>query len=73
MAQSSDLDEAAILRAVIYFAAAILLIIMFSLVGLMFSAELKRQTRLQVRAVNTGLAHHQRHAPSWKRFRQCIL
>ena len=68
MAQSGDLDEAAILRAVMYFAAAILLIIVFSLVGLMLSAELKKQPRLQARDVNTELAQHQRPAPSWKRF-----
>lgn len=68
MAQSSDLDEAVILRAVMYFSAAILLIIVFSLVGLMLSAELKRQPRLQVGDVNTELTQHQRHPPSWKRF-----
>ena len=68
MAQSSDMDEAAILRAVLYFSAAILLIIVFSLVGLMLSAELKKQPRLQARYVNTELAQHQQPAPSWKRF-----
>ena len=68
MAQTSDLDEAAILRAVMYFAAAILLIIMFSLVGLMLSAELKKQSHLQAREASTELAQHQRPAPSWNRF-----
>ena len=68
MAQPSDLDEAAILSAVMYFAAAILLIIVFSLVGLMLSAELKKQPLLQAWDVNTELAQHQRPAPSWKRF-----
>ena len=68
MAHSSDLGEAVILHAVMSFSAAILLIIVFSLVGLMLSAELKRQPRLQVRDINTELAQHQRPAPYWKRF-----
>ena len=68
MTDPNHLDDSAALRAVMYLVAAILLIVVFTVVGLMLNAELSEQAKLQAQPVNTETKQHPSFPPSRPRF-----